>query len=92
MISLISITELVREINGRAIGFHFLAVLKELLPKIIEKSGFRTTEEIFDFLIGSGYELLPFPVRMALKKEVFVDVCRENKEKLFNIIKKTISE
>ncbi len=67
-----------------------LLVLQNFIQDIIEKSGFRDAEQIIVFLIESGYELLPFPIRAIVKKETFVKVINENRVKVLEIIAKNL--
>ncbi len=63
-------------------------ILKDNLSEIIENNGLRTdTGEIYDFLLRSGYQALPFLVRALIKEEVFVDTIKNNSNKVNNIIK-----
>ena len=87
MISIVSISDLSRSLNGMAVNMKVLTVLEAVLPSIIEKSGLRQVNEIFDFLVETSYELLPLPIRMIIKKEAYVCSIIENKNKVINLIK-----
>lgn len=67
-----------------------IATLQQFLPEIIEKSGVRNIEEIFNFLIESSYEILPLPVRLLIKKEVYIEVVTNNKIKVLGLIKEIV--
>lgn len=80
MLPLISLNELRSCFNAATQKLQALALIQKIIPSIIEKSGIRNPEQIFDFIIESSYEMLPYPIRILIKKEVYVEVAKENKE------------
>jgi hypothetical protein len=55
-----------------------LEALSKVIFDIITKSGLNDPEEILEFIIEHGYEFLPFPIRMIVKKEAFVQIVKGN--------------
>ena len=56
------------------------------LNKFIEASGFRDPEDIFKFILESGYGLLHWPVRLLIKEDIFIETILNTKEELMSII------
>lgn len=46
----------------------------------------RSSEEVFNFILESGYELLPYGLRLVIKKEVFTDFCINRKTDLMQAV------
>lgn len=86
MISFLSISDLLKDIKGLTSQLQVFRILQEFLPKIIEKSGLRNIDEIMEFIIEGSYEILPLPIRMIIKKDVYVSVITENKMKVADLI------
>lgn len=76
----------VSSLAGMTLKLQVFSVLVEYVPSIIDSSNLNNSEEIFIFLTESGYELLPFPVRIFLKREVFINVIGDGKDKVIEII------
>ena len=81
-----SVSELLSSIKGLSSKLRVLNVLEGFLPNILEKSGVRNIEEVFEFIVESSYEMLPMPIRMAIKKDVYVSVVKTNKEKVIELV------
>jgi len=82
--------ELIKKIKTLTIEAQVLELLGEFLPTIIEKSGVRDQDQIFTFLIESSYEVLPLPIRMFIKKDVYVKAIEDQKEKAIQLISKKL--
>lgn len=67
-----------------------MTILKTNIGLIIENNGLNNTNEIYTFLIEYGYEALPLPVRMLVKKEIFVSTIKNNSTKVYNIVNNTL--
>lgn len=91
MMQLTSARELIRDIRNLGAQGQVMRVLKEYLPAIIEKSGVRSADEIFQFITECSYQLLPFPIRMLIKEDVYVSVVTDNKDKVIRLISNSIA-
>lgn len=61
----------------------------EAITEVISRhisNNLRSGEEVFDFILESGYELLPYPVRLVVKKEIFTQFCINRKTDIINAI------
>jgi hypothetical protein len=86
MIALATVKDIFSNLDCATAQLKAWYLIKEIIPALIAKSGLRDAEQIFDFVIESSYELLPFPVRMLVKKEVYIEVAKDNKDKVIAMI------
>ncbi len=63
-----------------------LEILMPLLKAISVEHHFRTAEEVFDFLLEAGYQLLPFPIRMVVSETIYKQFCLDRKSDITDYI------
>ncbi|MGV6816149.1 MAG: hypothetical protein ACWA44_02630 [Thiotrichales bacterium] len=78
--------EFLKQKKAEAVKAKIEANITDLVREIAEQTGIRNADEMFIYLLESGYELLPYPIRLVVKKEVFVSVINENRKKVSEII------
>ena len=86
MIAFTTVTEIFNNFKDHAPDIKVLNLILSTIPPIIEKTGLRTPEEIMEFILESSYEMLPFPVRMLVKKEVYVEVAQKHQTKIIELV------
>lgn len=58
-------------------------IFDKILPKITEKgSAFLADEENLIMILEKTYEMLPFALRMVVKKDTFLQFCLKHKDAL----------
>jgi len=86
--SVLEFTKGIRQMSAQA---QVLEVASHFMGDIIKKSGVRDMDQIFTFLVESSYEVLPLPIRMIIKKEVYVQTIGDQKTKLLQVISEKLA-
>ena len=61
-------------------------LITPLLAKIDIKNHLRSGDEVYSFLLETGYQLLPFPIRMVVSESVYKQFCIDRKDEILGFV------